>query len=723
MMTAVKALAARERAHVPDKPSARHTVGIVALAEFILLICVLFPTGAWAVLYRWTDEQGQVHVTDNPNDIPPRYRSKPPPGAAPPAAPPPSPSPSTAPSTRPALDPEVEARDRDLREQGNQPRNYIDPRGQIFRATPTRGRYFEQWRDALQSPSAAVRSNAALTLGYFGSQATPVLIQTLKDPSADVRLSAVASLNAIGPGARPAGPALAPLLRDPEQNVRLAASVALLGIGAHVKDALLQQATDMRQLKGELWDTTTAMLISQVAAPAAVPALAALLRDPDPRTRELAMHELGRVRPPSTEAITTLTQALKDPDLTMRAMAGPSLGLLWRGALTNEGFWVGALKPSPEAIAALIQALKDPVHEVQKGAVKGLSNMGAGAASAAPELFEVFKNSPGPRRQEALEALNRVAPDGTELMSALRLGLTDTDPEVQLRAARTVPLVDMEMPRGPLHDNPRFQKRLAELVPVLLEAAKSPDAKVRREMLHVLGMTWRQPSAEVITTLTQALRDPAPEVQVTAASSLSLMKTAAVPAVPALVEAFNSPSPALRGRVLMTLVDIAPDSRLVMSTLLLALRDPGVQLQAAGLAPRVQGPAAKELIPALLEGARSPDARVRSEMLRAMGQVALPASREVADALTQGLRDPEVSVRLSSASSLATAGPEATVALPLLIQALGDPDWRMRRAAINALGGMGPLAKDALGPLKELERRDRGQQREIAESIRRIESR
>src|SRR5437867_1885496 len=132
-----------------------------------------------------------------------------------------SPSPSTAPSTRPALDPEVEARDRDLREQGNQPRNYIDPRGQIFRATPTRGRYFEQWRDALQSPSAAVRSNAALTLGYFGSQATPVLIQTLKDPSADVRLSAVASLNAIGPGARPAGPALAPLLRDPEQNVRL----------------------------------------------------------------------------------------------------------------------------------------------------------------------------------------------------------------------------------------------------------------------------------------------------------------------------------------------------------------------------------------------------------------------------------------------------------------------------------------------------------------------
>jgi len=87
-MTAVKALAARERAHVPDKPSARHTVGIVALAEFILLICVLFPTGAWAVLYRWTDEQGQVHVTDNPNDIPPRYRSKPPPGAAPPAAPP-----------------------------------------------------------------------------------------------------------------------------------------------------------------------------------------------------------------------------------------------------------------------------------------------------------------------------------------------------------------------------------------------------------------------------------------------------------------------------------------------------------------------------------------------------------------------------------------------------------------------------------------------------------
>lgn len=35
-------------------------------------------SGSAQALYRWTDEQGQTHITDDPNQVPERYRPKPP---------------------------------------------------------------------------------------------------------------------------------------------------------------------------------------------------------------------------------------------------------------------------------------------------------------------------------------------------------------------------------------------------------------------------------------------------------------------------------------------------------------------------------------------------------------------------------------------------------------------------------------------------------------------
>ena len=39
-------------------------------------LSVLWVGLAWAQIYKWTDAQGTVHLTDNPHRIPPEYRSR-----------------------------------------------------------------------------------------------------------------------------------------------------------------------------------------------------------------------------------------------------------------------------------------------------------------------------------------------------------------------------------------------------------------------------------------------------------------------------------------------------------------------------------------------------------------------------------------------------------------------------------------------------------------------
>jgi hypothetical protein len=63
----------------------------IALGCVLAACSVLTAVDARAQAYRWTDEHGQVHFTDDPSDIPPRFRKQleaiPLPEPAPPAPP------------------------------------------------------------------------------------------------------------------------------------------------------------------------------------------------------------------------------------------------------------------------------------------------------------------------------------------------------------------------------------------------------------------------------------------------------------------------------------------------------------------------------------------------------------------------------------------------------------------------------------------------------------
>jgi Domain of unknown function (DUF4124) len=44
--------------------------------RIVLWLSIFWVGFAWGQIYKWTDRQGNVHLTDNPSHIPPEYRSK-----------------------------------------------------------------------------------------------------------------------------------------------------------------------------------------------------------------------------------------------------------------------------------------------------------------------------------------------------------------------------------------------------------------------------------------------------------------------------------------------------------------------------------------------------------------------------------------------------------------------------------------------------------------------
>ena len=109
----------------------------------------------------------------------------------------------------------------------------------------------------------------------------------------------------------------------------------------------------------------------------AVPALAALLHDPESRVKRAAASTLWGLGTRMGPAVPALAETLKDPDPEVRLSAAM--------ALESAGEHASA------AVPALVAALKDPEANVRLYACKALGAAGAGARSAIPALVEAAK--------------------------------------------------------------------------------------------------------------------------------------------------------------------------------------------------------------------------------------------------------------------------------------------------------------------------------------------
>ena len=109
----------------------------------------------------------------------------------------------------------------------------------------------------------------------------------------------------------------------------------------------------------------------------AVPALAALLQDPEPRVRRAAASTLWGLGTRMGPAVPALAETLRDADPEVRLSAAM--------ALESAGPHASA------AVPALIVALKDSEANVRLYACKALGAAGPGARAAIPALNDAAK--------------------------------------------------------------------------------------------------------------------------------------------------------------------------------------------------------------------------------------------------------------------------------------------------------------------------------------------
>ena len=108
-----------------------------------------------------------------------------------------------------------------------------------------------------------------------------------------------------------------------------------------------------------------------------------------------------------------------------------------------------------------------------------------------------------------------------------------------------------------------------------------------------------------------------------------------------------------------------------------------------------------EAVPALCEGLRAPQAKVRAvavEVLQQMGA----AGREARDDLLVTLDDPNRRVQYEAIDTLGYLGADGAPAAKRLAEFVAAPDLSARRHAIEALGRIGPEVRDAAGALEKV---------------------
>jgi vesicle coat complex subunit len=206
---------------------------------------------------------------------------------------------------------------------------------------------------SLQDPEQVVRWEAARALGAIGSNArdaVPALVIALGDPEAAIRGQAAWALGEFGSGAREAVPALANALKDLNPEVRSDAAWALGRIGPEAVAVLSlgRALQDSDRRVGHL----AALALVELGKDG-VPPLVAALNSADPDVRCEAAWALGKFGPDAQVAVPALTALLSDPEEKVFDSAATALRRISMNSGPEEHIVTDkrcdtALRPTPE---------------------------------------------------------------------------------------------------------------------------------------------------------------------------------------------------------------------------------------------------------------------------------------------------------------------------------------------------------------------------------------
>ena len=281
---------------------------------------------------------------------------------------------------------------------------------------------------ALSKRDARTRRCATEVLRDFGrkaSDATPELLELLRDRSEGVRAEAAHALATVGGGA--AVPGLTRALGDKASSVRAAAANALATLGPEAASACGDLHQRLRDKDSDVRVACAkAVWMIQRDADASVPVLITALREPVSWEAALV---LARIGPSASNAVPALIERLKREKVPrpLRETCVAALALGQIGAAS---------------VPALIPILRHEDPRVRTSAALALGYVGAPAAPATPQLVKLLNDPDGDVRRAATLSLGTIDPSRIELVSALLAMANDEDIFLQSLAASTLERID-----------------------------------------------------------------------------------------------------------------------------------------------------------------------------------------------------------------------------------------------------------------------------------------
>jgi HEAT repeat protein len=492
-------------------------------------------------------------------------------------------------------------------------------------------------RRALGDELAAIRTAAATALGRAGLAATDsaeLLATLLRDSDETVRCHAAEALGHVGG----ASELLLAALEDPAAPVRAAAARGLASLGRSTTGA-------SSRLVELLQDSDSAV---RAAAGEALTAggsldddstlkLAQGLASPDDVIRAQAAEALGTVDADADVAAPPLVEALSDGNDAVRARAVEALGKIGEEA-------------ADIAVPGLVRALRDRDSWVSALAAEALGEMGIGHG-VVTGLIRALGHVNPQVRANAAASLGKLGTTADTARAALERAAADVDGGVRSQAVRSLGTLGTPVPTT---------------VTLIRAAITDPDPVVRAAAACAVG-AWEHPPSEALADLLPLLRDPNDEVKVQVCEVLSKWVGATGPVIEGLCRALTEDDSAL------------------------------VQASAAQALARL-GPSAAEAGPALLRAARTGEAGVREQAMRALVMIQPP---EAAEGFTFGLADPTVEVRLLASAGWMKGDSVPVAAGPVLVEALRDPQPQVRANAAHALARLDVPPAGAVAALRE----------------------
>jgi HEAT repeat protein len=597
----------------------------------------------------------------------------------------------------------------------------------------------------LPAESRTTDGMVAYALGSIGPaarEAIPALIDSLKDPHAGTRLGATLALGALGPLAKDAVPGLLRVRKDPDERIRLAVLESLLAVAPaarEVQAALLEAIRD-RSRSVQLSAISGLQLDPPVGDEAFGVLFRAGLDISDPDIRGEVGRLLATIDPSGKKAAAGLMMALKGQDaqqaiLLLRQLSlGPAeavpvlLEALKHQQRQVRSEAVSCLSPyDPKVrdkpgtagprdkvvIAALIRALSDP--DLRGDAMQLLTMWGPAAQDAAPALLPLLKDDSAPVRASAVTVLGAVGAERKEALSALISAAKDGDAGVRwkvawgLRTAKPTPEVVAVLIRFLQDPDARVSQEAAqnleaagaaakEAAPALVALLKHDNKSLRGQAVTALAAVGAE-SKDTAAALIQAAKDADAGVRRAVARALRTTKLEFKEVVPILAELVKDPNAQVRQDAATALVARGSEGVAVLCQTLKD-RDLAVRVrQEAATALGRFGPAAADVVPALIEDLKDADVMVRARAASVLAEIG-PAARAAAPLLAERLKAPEVAVRVQAARALWRIDRRPEV-VPVLIEILKVPEpspssfWD----AVRFLGVIGPPANDAIPAL------------------------